>query len=146
MATGQAVHKSTGALKLPIHSLADLAEKMEIKATKGLLGRHVAWLKKPRHGIEKIAVICLEVLECAALALSVVGLFAIAKGFDIAHHLDAYAKLKSDNIPAKAPKFDKVVIKTKTETFNHINYYAISDGKLWFKPIKARCTMAIILL
>lgn len=130
-----AIDQSLSIKKGPINTMAALAEKMEVKATKGLLGRHVAWLKKPRQGIAKVAVACLEALECAALALSVVGIYAIAKGVGISHHLDAYAKLKSDTSSATPPAIDKVTIKTKTETFNHINYYAISDGKLWFKPI-----------
>jgi len=99
------------------------------------LGRHVIWQKKPRGGMKKVAVKTLEILELlAAIFLPIVGWISLTKGLEISKRLDNYKKFEMTMAHAKPPNIDRVVSKTETATFNHVNEYVLNEGKIWFKP------------
>ena len=112
----------------------ELAKALETKATKGIIGKQVEWIKQPRNEAGRFGVRCLVAVETALLSLSLVGLIAVFKANNIAKQLDEYKKIKSDTKIPSPPEKKPIELKSDTQSFNHINDYAINDGKIWFRP------------
>jgi hypothetical protein len=123
---------SLEASSLKPHSFATIANDLSVQAKKSRIGKHVAWLKEPDHKVGKRS---LALLESIALASTGVGLYVLWKARRISKQLDAYAAIaKKDGDLSAPPPFSNIEMKTDLATFNHVNDYAIHDGKLWFKP------------
>lgn len=115
-------------------SNAQLAHSMKQKVTKNFIGRHVAWIKDQKTIGAKIGASLLAIGEVALLSLTVVGLIPVIKAFSVSKKLNAYKKMEADIKVSKPPSKTLIEFKTATRTFNHINDYAIQDGKLWYRP------------
>lgn len=123
-----------GAFTYDNYKLGD--ESKYHKGLNGLIERHVIWLKKDRSGIKKVGVQALKIIECVALAIIPGGIFVFDKGIIYAKLLkkfDEFNKIKKSNI--EPPPYPIVKYKTDKTSFNHINYYAIHNDQLWYKPI-----------
>ena len=98
------------------------------------LASHVAWLKKEREGIKKIAIIALLALEIFVLAYSIIGIPMLIRVINLSKELDARREFDQAVLSKKKPDIhEKIVIKTPTRTFNHINDYAIEDGIIYYR-------------
>jgi hypothetical protein len=110
----------------------------DLKAKHGMVGRHVIWLNAERQGWRKLGAQLIKIAEVSLLSISIVGLILVHKGAMISNKLEGYRRfelLPSSHLSSQMPIFDTVRMKTPTASFNHVNYYAIANNKLWFKPI-----------
>ncbi|MEM1283711.1 MAG: hypothetical protein AAGG81_09190, partial [Chlamydiota bacterium] len=100
-----------------------------------VIARHVKWITKPGKSVlATIGVIALVALECLVLALSIVGIYFIARG--VAEYIKL-EKVKGFNKKTKEPPPDLKELRLidKQVTFNHTNYYVIHKGIIWTKSI-----------
>jgi hypothetical protein len=107
----------------------------EVKIQKGMggvLNRHVLWLRNPHSGINHAGIQFLKMLECTLLAISIIGIPFLKKGYLYSKKIDSYKQFNNQKF--NPPPFETVEIKSEKAGFNHINYYAINDNALWFKP------------
>ncbi len=120
----------------PRPSIYNAAFRLEdsAKSKKGLDGwvqRHVLWLNTEPHWSKTL----LKATECAVLILSMVGIVLLNKGINYSNRLKSYAAFEAKKREgAQPPPFKTVKVKSNTASFNHVNYYAIQDKMLWFKP------------
>jgi hypothetical protein len=118
----------------PVHdTFRVIGDNMENEIRGSLIGKHVSWMNQPRSGWEKFGTSILVGLELVVLSISIVGIIAILKGEQISRTLKDCELLKLKQKDCNPPDVDEVVMKTKTLTFNHQNYYAINDDVIWYK-------------
>lgn len=117
---------------IPQNSRA-LSQKLISEMGQSVIGRHVIWLQKERHGISKVLTKALMVGEAALAALSIVGLPVIAKGFSSYQRVKNYNRLAQDNRPITLPPKNPIHLKTATQTFNHVDEFILHDKAIWVR-------------
>lgn len=110
-----------------------LSQKLISEMGQSVIGRHVIWLQKERHGISKVLTKALMVGEAALAALSIVGLPFIAKGFSSYQRVKNYNRLGQENRPVTLPSKDPIGLKTATQTFNHVDEFILHDKAIWVR-------------
>jgi len=100
---------------------------------KGILGKHVSFLKKERVNLKNIAVKILGIAEGTLLSLSVVGIPVVYQAFKTSKKMDNYAKFQKAVNEADPPHKRSIEIKKCLQTFNHVNDYVIHNGFIWYR-------------
>ncbi len=118
----------------PIQTNQELIAEMQQDIKGSLLGRHVMWLNKERKPAAAGAVKALMAIETILAAISLVGIPLIWKGMHKMERIQSLKRLEKSSSTPQAPPKSAIEMKTKTQSFNHINDYCIHDGALWVRP------------
>lgn len=99
-----------------------------------LIDSHISWLRQERDSLlERIGIVVLIALETFVLSLTLIGIPFVIHAFNRAHSMAAYERFNHEALSKVPPSKEPIEFKTKTESFNHIHDFAISDDTLWFR-------------
>lgn len=99
----------------------------------GIIESHVKWLRQERSSLlERIGIVVLVALETLIVSLTLIGIYFVIKAYAMRSMMAAVESFHQD-INRVPPSKDPIEFKTGTESFNHIDDFAISDDTLWFR-------------
>lgn len=111
-----------------------LSQKLVSEMGQSVIGKHVIWLQKERHGISKVLTNALMIGEAALAALSIIGIPLIAKGFTSYQRVKNYKRLENMKGNVNPPPKTPLLLKTSTQAFNHVDDFILHDKAIWVRP------------
>lgn len=112
----------------------ELSQNLISQMGKSVIGRHVIWLQKERHGIRNVLVKALMIGEAALAALSFVGLPIIGRGFSAFQRVKNYKRLGQIDVKINPPPKTAIRMKTSTQAFNHVDDFVLHEKAIWARP------------
>ncbi len=101
---------------------------------RGLVQRHVEWLKQDCSIAKRALKISLIALEVLLLSSTIIGLKIVADAFELSKRLTSEKRFHAQVPLKKRPgETEEISLKSHKRTFNHINEFAIEDNTIWFR-------------
>lgn len=112
----------------------ELSQNLISHMGKSVIGKHVIWLQKERHGIKNVLVKALMFGEAALAALSLIGLPLIGQGFSSYQRVKNYKRLGLSEAKINPPPKAPIHLKTPTQGFNHVDEFILHEKTIWVRP------------
>lgn len=103
-------------------------------------GRHVEWLHTQLHSPSPYKRALVTACTCALVAvaiLSIVGIYGVVKLYAQYRRVEGVRVFAEMSRGVLKPTTPYIMVKSATQTMNHVNEYVIENGLLWTKPIGA---------